>query len=430
MVRLFLALISGKLIFFLTRILKAGGGSAAPGFYALKIFPNLVSTLSKQIRTQIIITGTNGKTTTARLVSHFLGAQGMKVIKNSTGSNLERGIASELIRDYSFFSFGLKSRDLAIWEVDEAAFNEMITQIKPQAIVFLNAFRDQLDRYGEVNSVVNKWCESLEKVSKNTLVIINSDDQNVAKLEDCFSGKVQRLGIKGEKILGENKSVKRHEQKLDFEASSIKSNGLESVSFQLTANDQRLIAELPLPGVYHIYDFLAAFAVGVNLNLDGSSMIASLENYSPAFGRMEKLRLSEKDLYIFLIKNPVGATEVFKTIKGELHPSDSLFMALNDNFADGTDVSWIWDAEFEKLVVSSKLSVVSSGTRAEDLAVRLKYAGFEDIRVIKDIEKGLNIAVKESGGRIFVLPTYTAMLELQKILAKKGVKKEYWKEEV
>ncbi len=416
-----LAVFLGKAIFLASRFLKLGGGSAAPGLYALKLDPSLVKKLVSNIPTNIIITGTNGKTTTARMLAHFAKASSLQVIRNHTGSNLERGIASTLVQNSGKY-------DLGIWEVDEAAFNSVALKIQPNIIVFLNVFRDQLDRYGEVDSVVKKWCQTLKEIDSKTKILINGDDSNLSKLEKAFKGNVQKFGVKDYKILEESLTHKREKDNLDFEAKDIKLKGLTGSSFTLHTAYSILHTSLSLPGVYHIYDFLAGFAAGKKLGLDDKKMISSLKNFSPAFGRVEKLDFG----YIFLIKNPAGATQVFETIAPQLKKDDRLLLALNDNLADGKDVSWIWDASFERLQVTSfKLQVICSGTRAYDLANRLKYAGFDPkaITCKLDLKQALSEARRGLKGRLFILPTYTAMLELQSILTKYGIKKNYWEAE-
>lgn len=426
--RVFCAIVLGKAIFIISRFLKIGGGSAAPGLWALKLYPDLVENLVKSIPTNIIITGTNGKTTTARMLAHFAKNAGLKVIRNHTGSNLERGIASSLIQNSLFYLSGVKLNfDIGIWELDEAAFNTIGPKINPDIIVFLNVFRDQLDRYGEVNTVVNNWAQTLKTVDPETKLLINGDDHSLVKLQDVFKGTILRFGVKDYKITGETKSIKKS-PKLDFEAKNIILNGLKSTSFQISIINSQLFITLPLPGVYHIYDFLAAFAAGISIGLNEKLMVDSLKNFSPAFGRVEKLSFG----YIFLIKNPTGATQVFETIAPQIKSGDKILMALNDNLADGTDVSWIWDANFEELsIIHCPLSIVCSGTRAYDLAVRLKYAGFDSSRIT--VESSLRKALQEARrgliGSLFILPTYTAMLEIQMDLAKSGIKKNYWQEE-
>lgn len=431
---LFFAILLGKLIVYLTRLFNFGGGSAAPGLYALKIYPELVKDLGAKIPKNVVITGTNGKTTTARMLSHFAGISNLRAIRNHTGSNLERGIASTLISNFHLKK-GL-NYDLGIWELDEAAFNTVAPKLKPDIIIFLNIFRDQLDRYGEIDTVVKNWSNTLTRIPPGTKVLINGDDANLIKLAKSFKGKVKKFGVKDFKISGETLVSLKERENLDFEAKEVKLNGLKSSSFSLFINHYSLIINLPLPGIYHIYDFLGGFAAGLILGLKPKEMIASLINYSPAFGRVEKLPFG----YIFLIKNPAGATQVFETIAPNIKEKDKLFMALNDNLADGTDVSWIYDAEFEKLLfpISSLRGakrrsnlIILSGSRASDLAVRLKYAGFDprEITIEPDLKKALQKARNGLEGQLFILPTYTAMLDLQSILAEQGLKKHYWIEE-
>lgn len=431
-INLFLSICLGKIIIFATKLFKLGGGSAAPGYYALKLYPNLVTKLAQQIPKTVVITGTNGKTTTARLLSQFAEVENLRILKNATGSNLERGVASALIANFNLLKGRVRDIDLAIFELDEAAFNNVIPKLSPDLIIFLNVFRDQLDRYGEVDSIVKKWEVTLNNISKNCMLLINGDDRNLLQMKKSFKGKTFTFGVENYKIRGEVNFKNIGDEKLDLEAKNVNLLGLDGVKFELNEKDGLWHFLLPVPGIYHIYDFLAAYIAASKLGIERKSIIQALRTFSPAFGRVEKFKLTpSNEAYIFLIKNPVGASQVFEVIKGEVKPNDRLLIALNDNFADGTDVSWIWDSEFEKLKVQSeKLKIIVSGTRAEDLSVRLKYADFESEPII--IENDLQSALKEAKdgleGRLFILPTYTALLELQKILAKSGLKKEYWRE--
>ena len=429
-----LAILFGKLISFFTRTLKIGGGSAAPGLYALKIDPNLVEKLSAKIPRNIVITGTNGKTTTSRMLAHFAKAHGLKVIRNHTGSNLERGIASALISHYPITN---DQSLIAIWELDEAAFNSVAPKLKPNIVVFLNVFRDQLDRYGEVDSVVKKWAITLKSLPKETIILVNGDDANTSKLGSYFKGKVYKFGVKDYKIVGESILHKKERENLNCEVKNVKLNGLSGSKFSVVVHKKAYPVRLPLPGVYHIYDFLGAFYAGHELGFSTQKMIRSLKDFQPAFGRVEKLAFphSKWGAYIFLIKNPAGATQVFQTLAPEIKKGDRLLLALNDNLADGTDVSWIWDGEFEKLLSPSlraqRSNLFVSGIRAHDLAVRLKYAGFDPkfIQIEPNIGKALREARRGLKGTLFILPTYTAMLEIQRILAKMRIKSHYWEEQ-
>lgn len=425
-----LAVFLGRVISYLSKILRIGGGSAAPGLYALKLDPDIVSKLTSKIPVNAVVTGTNGKTTTCRMIAHFAKASGLQVIRNHTGSNLERGIASALIHQSSIINH--KSVDLGIWELDEAAFKSVAPKIKPDIVVFLNVFRDQLDRYGEVDTVVKNWCQTLKTLSDKTTVLINGDDVNTNKLQKAFKGKVKKFGVKDYKIIGESQEYIKEQEDLDFEAKDVKLKDLSGTSFALHTPYSILHTNLSLPGIYHIYDFLAAFAVGLNLGFNEKKMASSLDDFQPAFGRFEKINIKNSECFIFLIKNPAGATQVFETVTPNIKTNDRMLLALNDHLADGTDVSWIWDANFENLKSQIlNLKCICSGTRAYDLAVRLKYAGFDPKTMIvnDNLSNALKIAAKGLKGRLFVFPTYTAMLKLQSILAKSKVKKHYWEEE-
>ena len=405
--RLFTAVSIGKLISFISQTFKLGGGSAAPGFYALIIDSDLVTKLASKIPKNVIITGTNGKTTTARILTHLATESELKVIRNSTGSNLERGIASALINS------SVKV-DLGIWEMDEFAFNEVSPKIKPDLVLFLNVSRDQLDRYGEIDKVVNRWCETIAKLNPRTTILINAADPELFKLKSYFKGQIKDFG----------------------RIKNIKTTGLNGVSFDFSLLTSHFSLSLPLPGLYNIQNCVAALSAAHYLSIP----ITPLDKFQPAFGRFEKLPFG----YIFLIKNPAGATAVFETLAPQIKKEDRLLIALNDNLADGTDVSWIWDADFERLLTHKTLQksaggasippqgwkIFVSGNRAYDLAVRLKYAGFDTKSIIVEpsLQKALKQAREGLKGQLYILPTYTALLELQSILVKKGVKSHYWKE--
>lgn len=412
----------GKLIFYLVRTLKLGGGSAAPGLYALKIYPNLIQRLSQNIPQSIFISGTNGKTTTARLLAHFTKGQNIKTIHNSTGSNMERGIASTLI-DKADWLGRVKNIDLAIWEVDEAGVKILAPKIKPQIMVFLNAARDQLDRYGELDSLIQEWEETLKTLSYQPLVLINNDDANTLRLKNIIGINFETFGLDKQLINWEKNSA--HRAKPNFLAQNIKVSGLDSVSFQLTTKNITTSAKLPMGGIYNVYNTLAALSVADHLNLPIKTLAQSLFKYQTVFGRIEKIPQG----YILLIKNPNGTNQVLSTLNPVLKPEDHLLLALNDNLADGTDVSWIWDVEFESLTRNLK-TIITSGTRAYDLALRLKYADFNTNKIIiePDLSKALKLTDQKLKGQLYILPTYTALLELQKILAKQGLKKHYWRE--
>lgn len=449
MIRLLFAIWVAKIISFITTKLRIGGGSAAPGYYALKFEPNLVNKLAVQIPHNIVITGTNGKTTTARLLNHLITSQKVNTLRNSTGSNLERGIASALLSKVNVFG-RINNVGIGIWELDEAAFNSVIFQLKPELIVFLNAFRDQLDRYGEVDSVKRKWEESLRKVDWNAHLIINEGDYTIATLEKLTDENSKLTSsffkIRGHKMFSESESKiidPLGVDKADFEGRVTKSLGLKGNEVELTYPGGKINMTFDVPGVYQIYNLLAAFSVYYALNFDLAVVAEALKSFKPAFGRVEQIMIKGTESLIFLIKNPTGANNVFETIYTELKEGDVILAALNDNFADGKDVSWIWDAEFEQLLPplpsplpqgaresNLNIPIVCSGLRANDMALRFKYAGFapESIFVEEEIDEALQLALKRKPKRLFILPTYTALLALQNTLTSLGVKKHYWKE--
>lgn len=425
MLKTFTAILAGKSIFFLSRLFGLGGGFAAPGLYALKLDPKFIENLTSQIPKQIIITGTNGKTTTSGMLSHLFKTGGVKVLRNKTGSNLERGIASALIKHSTLF--GKIKEEVAVWEVDEAAFNTLAPKIKPDLVIFLNVYRDQLDRYGEVDSIVNKWLETIKKLPNTTKLLVNGDDGslerffNLGKEVEAFS--VPETGLKGE-------LKPRKARKVRFTGIDIKSSLTES-SFKFKFDDCEIPVTLTIAGAYNVDNAVASLAAKF-LATDLSDFEAkSLKEFGSAFGRSERFNFAGKDGYIFLIKNPAGATQVLETVMPNLKQEDTLLLALNDNFADGKDVSWIWDIGMERLKIKDlRLKIFVTGSRGYDLALRLKYAGIDESKIVIDrnLESQFDNAVQKAEGKLFILPTYTAMLELQKILVKKGIKKHYWKE--
>lgn len=425
-----LAISLGKSIFSLSRILKLGGGHAAPGLYALKLYPDLISNLTSQIPINIMITGTNGKTTTSGMLSHLYKHSNQKVIHNSTGSNLERGIASTLLNSVS--NTGKINASVAIWEVDEAAFNSLAPKIKPDLVVFLNAFRDQLDRYGEVDTVVNKWVKTIAALPEKTQYLINGDDGSLTPIIKAAKN-LFTYSVKGVFINSEKTALKTPIPR--FIALHIKKDGSSS-NFIFRLDDCRMKVTLPMIGDYNIYNATAALSAKFLLDGLSDSDAASLKDFRSAFGRHEQFTLGSKSGNIFLIKNPVGATEVLKTISSHITQKDTLLVALNDNFADGTDVSWIWDIDFQNLKLAhpseggkiENLKLFVTGSRAYDMALRFKYADFKNIQIEPTLKTAFNQSIKESNGKLFILPTYTALIELQKIMVKKGIKKEYWKE--
>lgn len=449
------AILIGKLIAFLTK-LKGGGATAAPGLYALKIDNNLVKKLvTKSHFVSIAISGTNGKTTTSRIVSDILEASGSKVIHNRQGSNLLRGLASTLISKCS--PTGKLDHAIGVWEVDEATLPEAIINTNPKIVVLINLFRDQLDRYGEVDTVRTKWQKVIASLPKSTALILNADDPGISFLAKFHKGKVLFFGVGDKKLnLPQISSVadvsyclncgkpltydfllsahmghyqcsacglKRPSPQISATNLNFKSDF--STFLKLTINYQPSTINYQLPGLYNVYNVLAASACASVLNIDFALIKNTIKNFSAVFGRFQKVKIDNKEVIIFLIKNPAGANEVIRTISAT---SDkvNLLAILNDNIADGRDVSWIWDTNWETLTASLKSTTVA-GTRAWDLANRLKYT---EIKLSnQDVYENINYSIVKtvknmsSKDTLVILPTYTALLSVQKSLNKLGATK-------
>ena len=450
--RLFMAIIIGKIISFFIKFI-GGGATAAPGLAALKIDPNLVKKLSQKIKYgSIIVSGTNGKTTTARLISDILSNR-FHLIHNRAGSNLLRGIASTMIGESS--PFGKLDFNLAIWEVDEATLDAAIENTKPKIIVLLNLFRDQLDRYGEVDTIRIKWQKILSKLPKDMTVVLNSDDPLVSILAKSFKGKVVFFGVNDQYIslpevshvadikhclicdsplnyqallsahLGHYKcsncGFKRPNPQIFAQDLRFKPNF--STKLSLTINNQLLTINYNLPGLYNVYNILAAASVASELGIPTSQIKEAIEKFSAAFGRFQQIELNNKKVVIFLIKNPTGANEVLRTLATKQNLN--ILAILNDRIADGRDVSWIWDTNWEILATKTS-QIFVSGTRAWDLATRLKYAGLKLSKnnTYKEVYYSIKQALTQlnNNDTLLILPTYTALLNVQKSLDKLGTK--------
>jgi len=446
----FLAILLGKTISLLLK-LSGSGATAAPGLYALKIDPNLVKKLSKKIaQGSIIVSGTNGKTTTSRLIFEILSTK-YNIIHNRQGSNLLRGIASTLIKHSSIF--GKLNFDLAIWEIDEATLPAAIDNTSPKSIVLLNLFRDQLDRYGEVDSLREKWQKALTELPKSSNLLLNADDPGLAVLDKTFKGKITYFGVADKSVnlpqVSQVIDVKHCPicnsklifttrlsshlgnyqcSKCDFKrpAPSVLASNLAfksdfSVLAKLTIYHSQFTIHYKLPGLYNVYNILAASSTSVLYKIDAKTIKSSIEKYTSAFGRFELIQIHDQSVLIFLIKNPTGANEVLRVLalQGKLN----LLVLLNDKIADGKDVSWIWDTNWE--ILKDKVeNITISGTRVWDIALRLKYAGYKLSK--KSIYKEISYSIQNSldklskNNTLIILPTYTAMLEVQKNLHKLG----------
>jgi UDP-N-acetylmuramyl tripeptide synthase len=447
--RKFIAIRIAKTARWFSRATKQGDGSTLPGLIAEKIDPRLVSKLAAQLPEGIIlITGTNGKTTVSKMLAAILTEAGRKVIYNFSGSNLSRGISSILIQHSNFWGTKING-DIAILEVDEATIPEICSKLSPKIILVTNLFRDQLDRYGEIDKTAQIIGSGLE-ASPDAIVFLNVDDPLVASFSQ-YNPQVVYFGIDTDiatrssgAIDTKNCLPSGHElifdvryyghlgkyrcSKCDFKRPVphylLKELNLlpEESKAIFTGPNTNININIFLPGLYNLYNALAAASIAGHLDISGEIIQSALSKVSAAFGRMEKIPIGDKNLFLLLIKNPIGFTQAIETLTYDKKPKN-LFIALNDYYADGTDISWIWDAEPE-LIKDLAKSVMVSGVRAEDMLLRIKYADFDmkNVAMNKNIEKALLSEMNKlsAGETLYILPTYTAMLEIRKILTNKG----------
>jgi UDP-N-acetylmuramyl tripeptide synthase len=433
-----------------------GGGTTLPGRVLLRLEPEAIAHLGSGLERTTLVSATNGKTTTAGMIAALLEADGRSSVHNRAGSNMTWGVATALLEQRG--SEGL-------FEVDEAWLPRVAAQLDPTLVVLGNLFRDQLDRYGEMEALADEWAGVVERGAGSTHFALNADDPLIAdlgrdrdghprdgvvyfgiddpsqalpELQHAFDAKhCRRCGhpyAYERAFVGHlghyscpNCAARRPSP--DVVATKIELRGMDGSRSLVRTQSGELELNLPVPGLYNVYNALAAVAAGIELGIDPERIATALGSMRAAFGRVETIAVSGTPVSILLIKNPAGANEVLRTLRLEAGGEGlDLWIALNDRIADGRDVSWVWDADFE-LLGDSVRRVVCAGTRAPEMALRLKYAGWpaERIEVEPEIETSLDRAVADASGRLFALPTYTALLELRKLLADRGLAKEFWR---
>jgi UDP-N-acetylmuramyl tripeptide synthase len=443
----------------LSRRSGRGGGTTLPGRMLLRMAPDAVRRLGgRLVDGTTIVSATNGKTTTAGMLASALAAAGRRPVHNRAGSNMSWGVATALLD---------QPGTEGLFEVDEAWLPQMTRELDPRVIVLGNLFRDQLDRYGELERLADDWAELLTERDGRSRLVLNADDPLVADL-GRDSDLQRRDGVTYFGIEDPSQALPQlqhaHDAKHcrrcgapyayerafvghlghytcpncgadrpapDIAATAIRLDGMRGAEVDITTPAGPLQLSLPLPGVYNVYNALAALAAALELGVTPEQTIAGLRRVEAAFGRVETVQVGATPVSILLIKNPAGANEVLRTLGLEAgREGDSgldLWIALNDGIADGRDVSWIWDADFE-LLAGAVRHVTCAGSRAPEMAVRLKYAGIDPglITVRAEIAESLDDAVAVAPSRLFALPTYTALLELRTLLADRGLARAYW----
>ncbi len=457
------AVIIGKVLIAATRLLGRGG-TTLPGRLAIRIKPDLAELLAGQLlKGTLVVTGTNGKTTTSALIKNILKDAGYSCIHNQSGSNMSWGVASALISSASWG--GAIAADWALMEADEGAFPKIVQDIHPHGVVVTNIFRDQLDRYGEIDRIQDAIERGLQAQAAGSFQAINADDPSLVSLgglegkerltygleielaDDSFQNTGRDLKtcplckkeLTYERIyfahLGHYHcpSCNFRRPQPDVQLTGVASSPDGSSRLEINAFGRHLSINSPLPGTYNYYNLLAALTCSLALKIPEKEVIRTLEAANPSFGRMESFTIGDKVLVMALIKNPVGANEVLRTILKKAKNS-SLLVAINDKIADGTDVSWLWDVDFEQLAsVPDRFNATfAAGLRAWDMAVRFKYAGldFTQVQVEEKTGAALRRALQATpaGGTLYVLPTYTSMLEIRRHLNRMGYGRPYWED--
>jgi UDP-N-acetylmuramyl tripeptide synthase len=464
--------------------LRGGGASSAPGKVLMRLDPGAIGELGARLtRGSVLISATNGKTTTAAILAGILERAGISLVNNQTGANMAGGIASTLLA--AARSGGRISGELGLFEVDELWLESLAAQLHPRAVLLGNLFRDQLDRYGELETIADRWDAAVHTgPARDSMLVLSADDPAIADLGRGRDAPVLYFGVDDDSLAlpgmahaADAKHCRRCGAPYVFEAvylghlghyhcpscgqtrpvpsviaTRVTLEGVHAARFTLQTPSGEAEVELSLPGLYNVYNALAAAALATALQIDLPEIVAGLQSTKAAFGRAETVMLdlepesardtaavathpparSGRELRILLVKNPAGANEVLRTLALEPGEHD-LLGVLNDKIADGRDVSWIWDADFELLAGRIRLATCS-GTRAPELALRLKYAGIDParIRVQADLPRALREAARdgwvgsESTAPLYALPTYTAMLALRELLVARGEAHSAW----
>jgi UDP-N-acetylmuramyl tripeptide synthase len=437
----------------LSRRLGAGGGTTIPGKLLAELDRSAIDRLAARLAAgTAVVSATNGKTTTTAMAAEILRPR-HRLAHNAAGANLVSGVASALLN--------AGDADLGLFEVDEGAFPELVKRLRPRAVCLGNLFRDQLDRYGELELVAERWRDAIAALPAEARLVYNADDPQLAAIGEGNDGSVA-FGLDDPRVarpslqhaadskycvrcgtpydyaaayvghLGDYRCPRGHHARppLEVAARDVSLQGLERAAFRLDTPEGSQRIELRLPGLYNVYNAVAAATLARALGAELDEIAAGLARFSAAFGRFERIAVGGRRILLLLIKNPAGANEAVRTLVDGAPPR-LVVVALNDEIADGRDVSWIWDVDFEPMLPGLE-TLVASGGRAAELALRFRYGGLDEdaIELEPDLGRALDrgLELTPEGGELVVLPTYTAMLGLQRLLASRGLAKPYWEQ--
>jgi lipid II isoglutaminyl synthase (glutamine-hydrolysing) len=441
----------------LARRAGRGGGTSLPGKVLTRLEPHAIERLAARLRRgSAIISATNGKTTTAAMAASVLERAGTTLVHNRAGANMAGGVASTLLD--AVRRGGSIDGELGLFEVDEFWLDRVAPQLHPRAVLLGNLFRDQLDRYGELETIADRWAAMVAGLSPSAQLACNADDPLIADLGRQHSGAAY-FGVEDPSMAtaemqhaSDSKHCRRCGAPYEYQAiylghlgvygcpacgqsrpapavaaKRIELHGTRSASFELHTPAGVGAVDLPLPGLYNVYNALGAATLCLGLGVSLEQIISGLGAVEAPFGRAERVAIGDRELSILLVKNPAGANEILRTLV--LEPGElDLLAVLNDRTADGHDISWVWDADFELLAGRAR-RVTCAGTRAAELALRLKYAGVDEavLNVVPPLPTALDAALADCGGRrLFALPTYTALLELRQELQRRGHVEAFW----
>jgi lipid II isoglutaminyl synthase (glutamine-hydrolysing) len=432
--RVRLAVLSAHIIGGAIRRMRLGAGSVLPGEVAGHFKPGLLPLLCAQLTQGVIlVVGTNGKTTTAYILRSILERRGWRIVHNVTGANLENGLVAALLEPTD--SAGRLEADYAIFEVDENVLPQLVRQVPPRIVVCLNLFRDQLDRYGEVDAIGRRWAHALATLPRETTVILNADDPRLSYLGQQLPQRVLYFGLnEPERLRSEMPHAvdsvycPRCGERLYYRGYYLSHLGeyqCDHCGFTRSplSIDSRAWSP-PLVGLYNKYNTLAAVLTARVTGVPPATIREAVEHFHAAFGRAEEFEINGRCVRILLSKNPAGMNETIRVLQAErgAGASSVALLVLNDRVPDGTDVSWIWDVDTEKLVAPG-MTLVVSGDRAADMALRLQYsrparspAG--ELIVKEDLQEAVATALERTppGELLHILPTYSAMLQVRQVL--------------